>query len=231
MGRWFVSPGVTVDKLAGRLTPVGFTGPHVRALRDVLVWIGQGAPTDHAEAPAVGAVPGDYDDPSDAEERSRIDQLIADQLDGGDESGSEASLESDDDDEYSSSSESGEDGYELAEDDEKEELAHVEEKMQQVKLPVGEAMRMLAEKSDALLHRLLRLTLRHMLKQTLTPAEMDKLEHHAVDEIVGLDELPRCAHMSWKNEGDISVMHAFVCCGMQPSATPACPTLARGDAG
>ena len=70
-------------------------------------------------------------DPSDAEERSRIDQLIADQLDGGDESGSEASLESDDDDEYSSSSESGEDGYELAEDDEKEELAHVEEKMQQ----------------------------------------------------------------------------------------------------
>ena len=131
MGRWFVSPGVTVDKLEGRLTPVGFTGPHVRALRDVLVWIGQGAPMDYAEAPAVGAVPGDYDDPSDAEERSRIDQLIADQLDGGDESGSEASLESDDDDEYSSSSESGEDGYELAEDDEKEELAHVEEKMQQ----------------------------------------------------------------------------------------------------
>jgi hypothetical protein len=59
-----------------------------------------------------------------------------------------------------------------------------------IQMSVSEAMNQLVGTSDAFLHRLLRLTLRHILRHDLTAAEIDTLEKAAKKERIGLDELP-----------------------------------------
>jgi hypothetical protein len=96
-------PGVTVEKMAGRLSPLGFRDVHLQALEETISWIDDGGPEAEATlelgTQALDSDDNDGDEGVDEDDQVRIDRLIAEGLSDSDVSASSSS-----DDEESSDS-------------------------------------------------------------------------------------------------------------------------------
>jgi hypothetical protein len=191
-------PQVTVDKMSGRLIPLGFTAEHLKTLADTKSWIEDGAmmPLSRGSLAAAGGSVSEPEpeDMGGADYEAMIAGLAEEFEVSSSEEEDEASSSDDDDDGGDGAGSGGEEeeqgGLGSTEGDDGAAVDLTKYKVLQTKLPLAEAMHTMSALSDENLHRLLRAALKHKLKYNMAQAELDKLEQIAREESIAADKLP-----------------------------------------